>query len=251
METPVIDFHSHLGRWGRYGADDDADLYLRIMDAAGIDRACVNCIFYGDARLCNDTTARFVARNPDRFVPVAFVNPHYPEEAIGELERAFDDLGMKFLKIYPDYFGKPNDDPAYFPIYEWVNDRGLAVMSHSAYPFDRLEVTIVKRYTALTERFPRVTWVLAHGGGAGRKGELEAARALPDLYLETCGSGTSYTGVRSAVEAAGEDRVLFGTDMPLLDARQQAGKVVTADISETAKRKVLGLNAIRLLGLDR
>ena len=38
--------------------------------------------------------------------------------------------------------------------------------------------------------------------------------------------------------------------MALLDARHQIGKVVTADISNEDKQKILGLNAIELLGLE-
>ncbi|MBT5320528.1 MAG: hypothetical protein HOL45_11560, partial [Chloroflexi bacterium] len=85
---PVIDLHAHAGRWGSVGVDDDPDRYVEIMDEAGIDRTCINCIFYGDATMGNDTVARFIDRYPDRFVGVAFVTPHYPEEAIPELERA-------------------------------------------------------------------------------------------------------------------------------------------------------------------
>ena len=54
----------------------------------------------------------------------------------------------------------------------------------------------------------------------------------------------------ASVDGAGADRVLFGTDMPLLDARHQIAKVTTANISHEAKRRVLGLNAIELLGLE-
>ena len=43
--------------------------------------------------------------------------------------------------------------------------------------------------------------------------------------------------------------MLFGSDIPLMDPRSQIAKVLTADIGETAKRKVLGDNAARLLGL--
>ena len=52
------------------------------------------------------------------------------------------------------------------------------------------------------------------------------------------------------VESVGPDRVLYGSDYHLFDMRAQIGKIVTADISEEAKRKILGLNAARLLGLD-
>ncbi len=85
METPVIDFHCHVGSWGRFWMDDDVELFLRGMDRAGIDQACINCIFQGEARRGNDLVAEFVERPPDRFIGVAFVTPHYPNEMVPEL----------------------------------------------------------------------------------------------------------------------------------------------------------------------
>jgi len=250
VNTPVIDFHSHLGNWGRHGVNGNPQRFIKIMDSAGIDKACINCIFLGDARLANDRVTELVDKWPDRFIPVAFVTPHYPNEAISELDRAFDQLGMKYLKIYPDYFQKPIDDPAYFSIYDWLNERGLPVMGHATYSFDKPGQTPYERFAFLSERFPRVKWVLAHAGGWGPEKAIEAARDLPNIYLETCGSPTGQGAIESSVKTAGADRVLFGTDMALLDARHQIGKIVTADISNNDKRKILGLNAMKLLGLE-
>ena len=44
---------------------------------------------------------------------------------------------------------------------------------------------------------------------------------------------------------------LYGSDMPLIEPRHQIAKITTADLSDEAKRKILGLNAIRILGLDQ
>ena len=250
MNTPVIDFHSHLGNWGRHGVNGDPQRFIKIMDSAGIDKACINCIFLGDARLANDRVTELVNKWPDRFIPVAFVTPHYPNEAISELDRAFDQLGMKYLKIYPDYFQRPIDDPAYFPIYDWLNERSLPVMGHATYSFDKPGQTPYERFALLSERFPRVKWVLAHAGGWGPEKAIEAARDLPNVYLETCGSPTGQGAIESSVKTAGAAHVLFGTDLALLDARHQIGKIVTANIPNNDKRKILGLNAIKLLGLE-
>ena len=253
MDTPVIDFHAHVGNARRGAHVADPDVYIRIMDAAGVDKACINCIWFSDARVGNDLVATFVDKHPDRFVPVAFVTPYYPAEAIRELERAFDQLGSKFLKIYPDYFGKPNDDPAYFPIYEWLNDRGLAVMSHPTYPFDPPGTTMLGRYSALSERFPNVKWVFAHAGGAGSRrlhGAIEAARALPNVHLETATSESNDGAFEYLVGEVGSDRVLYGSDIPVFDPRHQVGKIATSNITNQDKRNILGLNAMRLLGLE-
>ena len=250
METPVIDVHSHAGRWGFI--DDEASRYIRIMDAAGVDLTFVSCIFHGDARQDNDIVAAFVARNPDRFGGVAFVTPHYPEEVVPELERAFDVLGMKYLKIYPDYFGRPVDDPAYFPVFEWCDDRGVLIKCHSSYTSESDALTAPRRFIPLAQRYTRVNWLLAHSGNApmGQAQAVEAAQECPNVYLETATSFADHGTIEYLVEGAGPDRVLYGSDMPLMDARMQVGRIATADLSEDTKRKILGLNAIRLLGLD-
>ena len=49
------------------------------------------------------------------------------------------------------------------------------------------------------------------------------------------------------VEAAGEDRVVFGSDQPMRDPRQQLGWVVWADLPAATRAKVLGGNFQRIL----
>ena len=250
MDTPVVDFHTHVGSMGLAGLYAYADTYVRDMDAAGIDRACINGAIFGDAGYGNDLVASFVDQYPDRFIPGAFVTPHYADEAIGELERAFDTLGAKFLKIYGDFWGKPHDDPVYFPIFEWCNDRDIAILHHASYVFDEKSVTMPGRYAALHKRFPRIRWVMAHAGSGSNWSSIEAARDIPNVYLETASSRGEPGIIKAVVEAVGADRVLYGSDMPVFDARHQVGKIVTADISDEDKQKILGLNAIKLLGLE-
>ena len=162
METPVIDFHTHSGRWGNTAVFDDPKRYVEIMDAAGVDRANINCIFHSDASKGNNIVAeRFVSQYPDRFIGVAFVTPHYPEEAIPELERAFNTLNLRSLKVYPTYYGKPIDDPGYFPIFEWCNDRGITLMSHSSHGPADDGLTIPTSFIPLAQKYTNMNWVLA------------------------------------------------------------------------------------------
>ncbi|MCY3761310.1 MAG: amidohydrolase family protein, partial [Gemmatimonadetes bacterium] len=78
---------------------------------------------------------------------------------------------------------------------------------------------------------------------------IAAARANANYYLETCSTFRQPGVVERLVAEAGADRVIFGSDTPLMDPRPQLGKIVTADIDAAAKRLILGGNARRLLRL--
>ncbi len=252
MNTPVVDMHSHVGRQTFYRMHDAPEPYVRIMDIAGVDVAPVSCIFFGTARQCNDAVERFVALNPDRFFGVVHVTPRYPDEAMSELERVFKLPEFKMLKLYPDYLGKPIDDPSYFPIFEWCNDNNIVVKSHSSYTSDGDILTAPSLFIPLAERYTNIRWVLGHSGNAmaGQIQAVEAAQSSRNIWLETCTSHGEHGTIEYLVEGAGADRVLYGSDMPLMDARFQIARIATADMDDETKRRVLGLNAMELLGID-
>jgi predicted TIM-barrel fold metal-dependent hydrolase len=85
------------------------------------------------------------------------------------------------------------------------------------------------------------------GGEAGRRISVESARKVPNLYLEICSSARNPGAIEYLVSGAGADRVLYGSDLPLIDPRVHVGRVMTADITDADRRKVLGENMARLL----
>lgn len=238
----IVDFHGHTGM------DASAAEMLRAMDGAGIDRSCVFNIFHPTGVRANDQTAAFCAACPDRFLGFAFISPHLPAAAItAELRRAVDDLGMAAIKIYPPYAPWPLDHERYWPIYRFADERGLAVISHTG-----REWQAEPRYlSAVAPLFPGARFVAGHSGNEQtyRDQALAAARACPNVYLETCSTFRTPGAIEELIAKGGEDRVLFGSDIPLMDPRSQIAKVLTAGIGAAAKRKVLGGNAARLLGI--
>jgi predicted TIM-barrel fold metal-dependent hydrolase len=251
MNTPVVDMHSHVGRQTQYWMHDAPDPYVRIMDAAGVNVAPVSCIFFDTARHCNEAVANFVALNPDRFFGVAHVTPRYLDEAMEELERVFKLPEFKMLKLYPDYLGKPIDDPSYFPIFKWCDDHRIVVKSHSSYTSESDNLTSPLRFIGLAEKYPNIRWVLGHSGNAmaGQIQAVEAAQSSRNIWLETCTSIGEAGTIEFLVDGAGADRVLYGSDMPLMDARPQIARIATANLDDDSKRQVLGLNAIELLDI--
>jgi predicted TIM-barrel fold metal-dependent hydrolase len=246
--SPVIDFHGHVGCWDRYGMDDNPTLLLRAMDAAGIDLACVFNIFHPDGTTGNDLAARYVAQHRDRLIGFAYVSPCVPEQMAPELARAIDQLGFRAIKLYPPYTPWPLHEPPWHPIYEFANARGLAVLFHTGPEWQSLPKYIAE----IAPHYPRANFVAGHAGNTPveRAQAIAAARTHPNVYLETCSTFRTPGVIEQLVAEAGADRVLFGSDTPLMDPRPQLGKIITAQISDEAKRQILGLNARRLLGLN-
>lgn len=241
----VIDFHAHAFRQEQYGMRDDPALMLYAMDSAGIDVACVNHINYPDGTTSNDLTARFVAGHPDRFIGFAYVSPLMPERMIPELSRAIDELKFAAIKLYSPHTPWDLNQPQWDPIYQFADERALAILFHTgsdAYP---------KYLSDIAPRFPRAKFVAGHSGNTPdeRAQAIAAAQSHPNVYLETCSTFRTPGVIEQLVNEAGADRVLFGTDMPLMDPRPQIGKIITARISDEAKQKILGGNARRLLGI--
>ena len=247
-EQEIIDFHGHVGRWDIFEMDDDEGAMIHAMDAVGIDRSCLFNIFHPDGTTGNDETAAFVERQPERFIGFAYVSPLMAEGMVHELARAIDLLGFSAIKIYPPYSSWDLTDSIWDPVYAFANERSLALITHTGQEVTCQPIQVGE----VAGRFPNAQFVIGHSGNAEpyRTQAIEAAKRNPNVYLETCSTFREPGVVERLVEEAGADRVLFGSDVPLMDPRSQLGKIITADISDDAKRMVLGENARRVLKLN-
>jgi predicted TIM-barrel fold metal-dependent hydrolase len=243
----VIDFHGHVGRWDKWVNNYDQKLMLHAMDSAGIDISCLFNTFYPDGTSGNDRAAEFVGRHPDRFIGYAVVSPEMPERMVPELTRAIDELKFRAIKVYPPYTTCEIYKPPWHPIYEFANERKLAILFHSG-----VEWQNHTRYLAkIAPDYPQAIFVAGHSGNVAeeRADAIAGAQAHPNIYLETCSTFRTPGVIEQLVNEAGADRVLYGSDIPVMDPRAQIGKIIAAEISDEAKRQVLGGNASRLLGL--
>lgn len=97
--------------------------------------------------------------------------------------------------------------------------------------------------------FPRIRWLLAHVGSAELETYMRFAREYPTVFVELCLSACPRGLVEHLVASGLEDKVVWGSDAALLDQASQFGRVALAQIPVEAKRKILGANARRVLGL--
>ena len=101
----------------------------------------------------------------------------------------------------------------------------------------------------LADRYPEMSWLIAHSGGSYAFAEEVAAciAGHPNVYAEITLTPVTNRVVEFLVAATDDEHVLFGSDAPMRDPRQQLGWVLWADLPPQSKAKILGGNFQRIL----
>lgn len=106
----------------------------------------------------------------------------------------------------------------------------------------------------LIRKFPDNKIILAHWGGGIFFFNLlkkEVKETLSNVYFDTAASPFLYDPeiYRVAKNIAGLDKILFGTDFPLLKPERYFKEFEKAGLSAEEKERICGVNAAELLGI--
>jgi predicted TIM-barrel fold metal-dependent hydrolase len=121
--------------------------------------------------------------------------------------------------------------------------------------------TGVERFAGLMARFPRLRVCVAHMGAFQSAEFLALLSRYPHLYVDTTMAmtplATAYVGADPAAVSDADlrkwqDRVLFGSDFPLVpyDYDEERRWAWERGLDESVRRKIFHDNALRFFGLD-
>ena len=236
-----------------------AEELVAAMDEAGVDVAVTFGFGWADPGLCrltNDYTAEAVRAYPGRLVGLACVNPAAPGPE-AEVARAAS-AGLRGVgELMPDGQGfSLADVDTLAPVMEAAQGLGWPVLAHASEPVGHSYAgkgsPSLAAAVELASRFPETTLILAHWGGGLPFYELmpEVRAALRRVYYDTAASPYLYDDAIFPLAASlVDDRILFGSDYPLLDPGRFLRRVRAAGLSERVLEAVLGGNAACLFGL--
>lgn len=243
---PIIDMHTHMGPfYGTHLPEAELETMLQTMDReniAWIISAPHSALF--DPIGGNSEILEAMERYPDRIYGYYVVNPHYDHDWERDLE-AYDGVsGYVGFKFLPDYHKYPLDGEKYRKFYEFANDRGLLLLSHT---WGHSPYNPPQMVEKLAKTYKNITFLLGHSAPGECDYAIEIARVLPNVYLELCDTHRLSGMVKKMVERASSEKVLFGTDFPWYDPHYCLGSILFSGIGDSDMRNIIHHNAIRLL----
>ncbi len=230
------------------------DDMVRSMDEAGVELAALlafDCETTHGWKVPNEMVADLVARRPDRFVGFASVDPNKHQLAIEELEHAVRDLGMRGLKLHPPTQHFYPNDRAHYPLWAKAEELGIPVLVHTGHNQSggRMQYGDPTHLDEVALDFPNLRLILAHFGFPWVNQAISVTWIRRNCYLELSGWSPKYIPETVWKYAKGifPDRVLFGTDAPVMTAERWLRDFEEIELPEDVKRKILYTNSRRLL----
>jgi predicted TIM-barrel fold metal-dependent hydrolase len=197
---------------------------LAAMDAADVERAILLGWYWEAPASCarqNRFYAACLREHPDRFSAFAALHPAAGQpEVEAELRRARDEGFCGLGELSPHTQGYGWDNPVLGAALGLAAEWGWPVNLHAADPEGRpypgRVPTPLEDFLALAQRYPAVSFVLAHWGGLLPVRRPE--EAVPgNIHYDTAASPLLYAPEvwNRMLAAVGADRVIFGSDFPL------------------------------------
>lgn len=282
MLRMIVDFHTHVvpsgikERRADYVGRDacfsllyaepkaklaTAEEVIASMDEHGIDKSVILNLGWVSHELCvetNDYILEAIARYPERLIGFCVIQPLAGDKALKELERCAQN-GVKGIgEMRPDVQDFDLKDSSLMrPVIETAVKHNLIFLTHASEPvghqyFGKGNITPEVIYPFILN-FPDLKVVCAHWGGGLPFYALmpEVGKALSNVYFDTAATPFLYKPqiFKRVADIAGIDKILFGSDYPLLSPKRIIDQLESTGLSQEDKAKILGGNAQRLLSI--
>lgn len=273
----------------------DPELQLEDMDQRGIDMhvlsssTVIQSTAWAEAdlqleleRRANDQVAEWVRRYPERFAGSFTLPLRDLRLALGELERAVGELGLRVANLPASVDGVYLGAPRFRPLWEAIREHGVVVFIHPdgvrdpwfqeyslwnsvGQPIEESKVMASLIYEGVLEEMPDLTIVIAHGGGylphyfgrldrnvtnmpdSARNITRKPSDYLRSFYFDTC--LYDVTILEALVARVGADRLVMGGDYPVGEADPVGFVEGCGTLTAEEKALIAGGTAAAILGL--
>jgi hypothetical protein len=201
------------------------------------------------------------ARHNDVLIPFGSVDPRTGEEAIARAKHQALELGARGFKFHPSLQGFDPSSEEFYPLWAALQELGLPAIFHTGQNGMGAGLPgghgIKLRYSNplllddVAADFPGLTVIMAHPSVPWQEEANSIATHKANVFIDLSGWSPKYFP-ESLVKASNsvlQDKVLFGTDFPLITPQKWLGAFADLPLKDEVRPKILKANAVRVLGL--
>jgi len=241
--------------------DGIADMYRGLRMAAVVFTVDATTQL-GHPALSSAEIAAAAARHRDVLIPFGSVDPRTGARAIEQATRLVEESGVRGFKLHPTVQGFDPSSEEYFPLYAEFDRLGVPILVHTgqtgigaAVPGGhglRLRYSNPMLLDEVAAEFPGLQIVFAHPSVPWQDEALSIATHKSNVWIDLSGWSPKYFPEQlvRAARSYLQDRVLFGSDFPMIDPVRWMRDFAAYEIDDAVHRKLVLSNAARLLGLD-
>jgi predicted TIM-barrel fold metal-dependent hydrolase len=234
------------------------------------ERSMAAVVFTVDARtnlghpaLSSSEIAEGAARNNDVLIPFGSVDPNLGADAVEQARRLIGENGVRGFKFHPTVQGFDPSDEAHLPLYAVLEEAGVVALFHTGQtgigagmPGGRgllLGLSNPMLLDSVAARFPELQIIMAHPSVPWQEEALSVATHKRNTWIDLSGWSPKYfpTELVRYANSMLKDRVLFGSDFPMLTPDRWMRDVEQTALKPEVMPGILKDNAARLLGLGK
>jgi predicted TIM-barrel fold metal-dependent hydrolase len=237
---------------------------IRRMDEAGIERTMLIAAKVGpaDHRACYHVPYKLVVdavqKYPDRFLGLAGVDPTEGMRGVRELEMLVREYGFIGAHTYPHWFELAPDHARYYPFYAKCVELDVPIQLQVGQSlvydksFPRRSTGRPITLDAVACDFPELKLIGIHIGIPWTEEMIAMAWKHENVFIGSDAHAPRYwpQSFIHYINTYGQDKVIFGTDFPVLDFGETMRQIDELNLRPGPKQKFLRDNAVRIYGLD-
>ena len=234
------------------------------LDRAGVEHAFLVAVRAGSSshkisrQIPYEKVAELVGRYPRRFSGLAGIDPTEGMRGVRQLEYAVKELGFVGAHLYPHWFEMAPDHARYYPFYAKCVELDVPIQMQVGhclrYSAERPLKSVGRPITLDTIAcdFPELKLVGIHIGWPWTEEMIAVAYKHPNVYIGSDAYAPKHWAPEFVhfLNTFGQDKVLFGTDFPVIDPERALKEIEALGLRPDSKRKFLRDNALNLYKLD-
>ncbi|MFN8532033.1 MAG: amidohydrolase family protein [Dehalococcoidia bacterium] len=247
------DFWERIRLGDQFQNGVEIEQMLEMMDRANIELGFLLAARGGEWEITYKRVYDVCERYPDRFRPIAGVDPNRGMAGVKELDLAVTEYGFIGAHLYPHWFGMAPDHALYYPYYAKCAELEVPIQIQVGHSAQRRMPTVARPMTldSVAIAMPELKLFLIHTGWPYIGESISVSWKHEHVYLGTDAHAPRYweADFVQFINTRGRKKVIFGTDWPIIDFERARQEVLEIGIRDRSMPWLMRENCRRLYDL--